>query len=80
MGAAELTIFTSLSGNQCLTPSPGGLMVMVNCDPQPQTFPFEWIGLDYGLAPCGKGQSVREIGGPTSLDDESWGAVKARYR
>jgi hypothetical protein len=49
----------------------------VDCSPNPSLWDVEWVGLDFGGGPCGKGTICQK---PVSVEESSWGQVKALYR
>lgn len=73
----NILFLTNAPGSLCIGPSATGTKAGVDCTPNPQLWPVEWTGLDFGGGPCGKGDLCIK---PISVEEMSWGAVKGLYR
>jgi hypothetical protein len=74
---AANVLILALPGSICIVESPTGTKGTVDCQPDPALWGMDWIGLDLGGGPCGKGQICQK---PVSVESASWGQIKGIYR
>jgi hypothetical protein len=79
--AGTIRIQVNAPGSLCLGPSSTDTKVGVDCSENPYLWPIDWIGLDIGGGPCGRGLLCRSYRGCViAVDPTTWGRTKARYR
>ena len=80
VAAASMLVLSNAPGQICFRASSAtGTKGTVDCEPNPSLYAMAWIGFsDDGAAPCTKGVICKED--PTSVEDSSFGKVKALYR
>jgi hypothetical protein len=77
--AGNLLTLNAIEGQYCFRPSANGVMGTVDCSPNPDLWPMDFIGLSHGAgSPCfaGTGDCTK----PISVEETSWGKVKTLYR
>jgi hypothetical protein len=77
--AGSILILANAPGSLCIGPSSTNTKAGVDCSPDPQLWPIEWRGLDFGGGiACVEGTLCEKP--PLAVEEASWGGVKALYR
>lgn len=79
VAAMSILVLNNVPNGFGIIPAPNGNKVTADCEPQPSLYPIAWIGYaNNGKPPQTKGEICKED--PTSVEDSSFGQVKALYR
>jgi hypothetical protein len=77
--AGSILVLANAPGSVCIGPSTTATKAGVDCSADPQLWSVDWKGLDFGGGgPCIEGTICEKP--PVSVEEASWGGVKALYR
>ena len=79
INVGDILILSNAPGGYHITTAPNGNKVTVDCRPLPQAHPIQWIGFSNDGTPPQQ-KDWDKCTNPVSVDDSSWGQIKAIYR